>query len=487
MAITVNVILGWCRVAQASRAELSTNLMPGGLIELADFTPEEVKDAAKSFARQPIAPFVVSPHTMKRLVQLTLWVKDQRRLDINAEFPNGTTQVVFVADIEAAQQRDKIRKERQKSAEGLASVRIDPPLKSSAGWEAWMVSVETALTLAYGSKGVPLSYVIRAQEAPDLNGFGQLTWEESAIIGTPLLGLDYHADRMTVHLFILNNIGEDSDAYTYIQPMLGRNDGRRDIIALRERYDNDATIQTRVNEANKTWDMLVYKNERAMSFEEFCKKFQKALQHFERANRAKHNGDVIDWIWNHVQNSELSQIVAALKASQGIHARTPTQILQEIAKEIPNLSKGTSFQQRISEVHARSDYTFEGDAPPSGAFSSEGKLFCGSYSHRHWFSDELSEHRTRILELRELHPEYKSNSRGGGRGGKSQSSYHRRNQVSPKHKIKALEKQKEKLLLKLSALKAEEADERKEETKEEAHDHAGNSFGGRASMSNRPT
>jgi hypothetical protein len=248
---------------------------------------------------------------------------------------------------------------------------LNPALDGKHGWSLWR---QPCLTLAYGSKGAPLSYVIRAQEAPDLNGFGQLTWEESAIIGTPLLGLDYHADRMTVHLFILNNIGEDSDACTYIQPMLGRKDGRRDIIALRERYDNDATIQTRVNEANKTWDMLVCKNERAMWFEEFCKKFQKALQHFERANRAKHNGDVIDWIWNHVQNSELGQIVAALKASQGIHARTPNQISQEIAKEIPNLSKGTSsFQQRVSEVQARSDHTFKGDAPSSGAFSSDGK------------------------------------------------------------------------------------------------------------------
>jgi hypothetical protein len=482
MPVTVNVMLGWCRVAQVSRAALATNLMPGGLIELADFTPEEVKDAAKSFARQPVDAFVVSPHTMKRLVQLTLWVKDQRRLDLNAEFQNGTTQAEFVADIEAAQQRDKIRKERQKSAEGLASVRIDPPLKSSAGWEAWMVSVETALTLAYGSKGVPLSYVIRAQEAPDLTGFGQITWEESAVIGTPLVGLDYHADRMTVHLFILNNIGEDSDAYTYIQPILGRNNGRLDIVALRERYDNDATVQTRVNEANKVWDMLVYKNERAMSFEEFCKKFQKALQHFVRAGRAKHDGDVIDWIWTHVQNSELSQIVAALKASQGMHARTPNQILQEIAKEVPNLSKGTSFQQRLSEVQTGSNYTFEGDAPSSGAFASDGKLYCGSYSHHHWFSDELSEHRSQILEIRERHPEHRPNGRGGGRRGRS-NGIHRRTQSSHKHKIKALAKQNEQLKVKLSALKAEEA---ANEQQEETNDHAGDSFGGRASMSRRP-
>jgi hypothetical protein len=480
MAITINAILGWCRVAQASRAELTTMIMPGGLIDLSDFTPDEVKEAAKSFARQPINPFVLSPHTMKRLVQLTLWVKDQRRLDLDAAFVNGTTQAVFVANIEAAQERDKIRKERQKSAEGLASVRIEPPLKSSAGWEAWMISVGTALTLAYGSKGVPLSYVIRAQEAPDLTDLGQITWEESAVLGAPLTGLAYHADRMTVHLFILNNIGEDSDAYTYIQPILGRNDGRRDIIALRDRYDNEATIQTRINEANRTWELLVYKNERAMSFEEFCKKFQKALQHFERAGRGKHHGDVIDWIWNHVQNSELSQTLAALKASQGMYARTPNQILQEIAKEVPNLNKGTSFQQRVSEVQTGSDYTFEGDAPPSGAFSSDGKLFCGSYSHRQWFSDDMSDHRSRILELREHHPEHKPTGRGGGGGGNNRN-HHRRNQAA-KHtlKIKSLQLHNEQLQVKLSALKAAET------TDDGKHNHAGDNFGGRSSMG-KPT
>jgi hypothetical protein len=105
MPVTANVILRWCRVAQLSRAALSTNLMPGGLIELAEFTPEEVKDATKSFARQPVDPFVISPDRMKRLVQLTLWVKDQRRLDVAAEFPNGTTQVAFVEDIEGSTER----------------------------------------------------------------------------------------------------------------------------------------------------------------------------------------------------------------------------------------------------------------------------------------------------------------------------------------------------------------------------------------------
>jgi hypothetical protein len=153
---------------------------------------------------------------------------------------------------------------------------------SSSGREAWLVSVETALTMAYGSKGIPLSYVIRANAAQSAGN--ATTWEQLAVNGAPLDGLDYVADNMTVHLFLLNNVGGESDAYAYIQPLLSRSNGRADMLALRERYENDAMVQTRVNEANRTWELPVYKNEQAMTFESFCRKLQKALQHFERAN-----------------------------------------------------------------------------------------------------------------------------------------------------------------------------------------------------------
>ena len=130
--------------------------------------------------------------------------------------------------------------------------------------------------LAYGSKGVPLLYVIRtiaASTFPVVPAGGAATpWEELAIGAAPLSGLDYDADRKTVHLFLLNNISEDSDAHAYIYPLVARNNGRLDWQALCKRYANEATIQARVNQANKTWEMLVYKNERAMSFEAFNKK-----------------------------------------------------------------------------------------------------------------------------------------------------------------------------------------------------------------------
>lgn len=472
MAITINAILTWCRInTAAKRAAVTEALIPDGLSDLAGFSIDEIKEASKTFSRRPVTPFMLSPHTTKRLVQMTLWVKDQVRLDIVAEFPDATDQIEFIAQIETAQRRNKIRTERQKGAETLANVRIEPALKSSVGWEAWIVAVRTALTIAYGSKGVPLLYVIRPDAAPDLTP--RATWEELAIHAAPQQGLDYEADRMTVHLFLLNNIGEDSDAYTYIQPLLTRNDGRRDITALIARYENDATIQTRVNEANKTWEMLVYKNERAMSFESFCQKIQKALQHFDRAARPKHDGDVIDWIWNHIQNAELNQTVAALKAAQGITPRTPTQILQELAKEIPNLVQTSSFQQRVSGVHTGSSgFTFDGDTPTHGAHTTEGKLFCGSYSHSRWFGDDMKQYRDEIIEIRQQHqPEYVGGGRKPGDGHPKRKNQRKKHQL----KVKELKKQNEELQLKLSELKSNVQDAK-------PSSNAGESFGGRDSM-----
>lgn len=273
------------------------------------------------------------------------------------------------------ERREKICGERKKNAEALSTSKIDPPLKASAGWDQWIVSVKALLLLAYGSKGVPLLYVIRENDVPEVDADLE-DWEEMAIKAAPHIGLDYEADRKTVHLFFLNNIEEDLDAYAYIQPLLLRNDGRRDMKALEDRYENAATIQARVNMANKTWELLTYKNERAMSFEIFCKKLTKALQYFENAGRPKHDDDVIDWIWQHVQNGELSQLVSTLKVAQGMQPRSSRQILQEIAKEVPNLTKSSSFQPRISGV-GQSNWTFDGTAPGSGAYTAEGKLFCG--------------------------------------------------------------------------------------------------------------
>jgi hypothetical protein len=233
MAIDNNTLLTWSRIAANRQITVTNELFPGGLEELNDYTAEEIKDAVKNFRSHPTANqrFSLSANSTKKLVQLTLWVKDRIRLGQDVEFDDGTTQAEFVLMIDESQQREKIRQERKKNTEGLATMKIEPPLKASSGWDGWKDSVKTALMLAYGSKGVPLLYVIRTIPASTFPvvpvGGVAPSWEELAIDAAPLTGLDYDADRKTVHLFLLNNISEDSDAHAYIHPLVSRNDDTR--------------------------------------------------------------------------------------------------------------------------------------------------------------------------------------------------------------------------------------------------------------------
>jgi hypothetical protein len=206
-------------------------LFPGGLEDLNDCAADEVKDAVKNFRTHPTANqrFSLSASSTKKLGQLTLWVKDRIRLGQDVEFEDGITQAEFVSMINESQQREKIRQEQKKNAEGLATMKIDLPLKSSSGWDGWKDSVNAALMLACGSKGVPLLCVIRTAAAPTFPvvpaGGVAPSWEELAIGAGPLTGLDYDADRKTAHLFLLNNISEDSDAHAYVHPLVARNNG----------------------------------------------------------------------------------------------------------------------------------------------------------------------------------------------------------------------------------------------------------------------
>jgi hypothetical protein len=96
--------------------------MPGGMAEIVDFSVDEIKEAAKGFARLPVSPFVLSSHTTKRLVQLSLWAKDQERLKLEPSLANGTSQAQFTVLINEGQGRQTIRNDRKLLNRLLASV-----------------------------------------------------------------------------------------------------------------------------------------------------------------------------------------------------------------------------------------------------------------------------------------------------------------------------------------------------------------------------
>jgi hypothetical protein len=159
--------------------------------------------------------------------------------------------------------------------------------------------------------------------------------------------------------------------------------------------------------------------------------------------------------------------MSALKVGQSIHARTSREILQDIAKEVPNLSKGSSFEPRISGVEHTSGFTFEGGAPSSGVKTTDGKLYCGTYSPSTWFSDSIKPYHEQIQEIRAKH----------GRG-KSKP----RDRASATRKLQQVTQQYDVLKRKLAALKADVKVEDEDVAEDGPTDNAGDAFGGQASM-----
>lgn len=209
MLITINQILTWCGVPNGRRATVIRESIPNGLIDLDYFSTEDIPTAIKGFPRNPVQEadkFSLLATYSKRITQLALWMKDK--------FGNNINTNAFLTAIGVAQTRETVRKTPMKTGGNLMSHKINPLFKSSGGWDAWSDAVKATLGLSYGAHGVPLLYIICLDE-PVIEAL--YTWEEQAIARSPHIGDDYESNLKMVHVFLLNNISEESDVYAYIQ------------------------------------------------------------------------------------------------------------------------------------------------------------------------------------------------------------------------------------------------------------------------------
>jgi len=109
-------------------------------------------------------------------------------------------------------------------------------------------------------------------------------------------------------------VNEDSDAYTYIKPLLRHQNGRRDYLALQDRYASEATRQAIINAVKATLSNLPYKSEtRNFSFEKLSSKLQKAYDDLDQNGHPVHNNDIVDELWPRIQASELNTFISTWK------------------------------------------------------------------------------------------------------------------------------------------------------------------------------
>ena len=173
--------------------------------------------------------------------------------------------------------------------------------KSSRKWDCWVVELESKLKIIVGAQGIPLSYVIRENDAPDQKE--RNTWEEKSVLAVSITGRIYKQDNLMLHNIILRNIADTSDAFTYVKPYIKKDDGRTDIKVLRSRHENVAMKEQCVSEANRTIETIQYRNERSMTLEKFVNKIVKAIDELEKRGRGMHNAEIVEIIWQRVSNT----------------------------------------------------------------------------------------------------------------------------------------------------------------------------------------
>ena len=231
-------------LAAGERQAISTDFLSEGLDGLVNMTDEDVRDTCSGYAKRTdgVFPIILTPIQKQRMRSLVLWVRDQARVAQPLAFANNTTAAELRAALAESLERERRRKDQKKAGESYLDSEFNIKLKSTVQWEKWYEELQATLGQIIGVRGVPLSYLIREDETPNFDP--DVDYEDALDQAMTLEGAEYTQDARTVHKLITKNIAEDSDAYTYIKTLTRFRNGRRDILALRERYDSTAASQT---------------------------------------------------------------------------------------------------------------------------------------------------------------------------------------------------------------------------------------------------
>ena len=486
---SVHVLLEWMGVTNANhRTAIIADLAPGnrGIGHLTHEDEDGIADTCTHYNRRnpPSTRFHVSRTVVRSIQNLLLYVKDQARIGITIGVLDSVAENEFLTDLIDARERQERREQMEKNGKALITTEFYAKLKNRNQWERWSTELKSTLDGIIGMVGIPLSYVIRENHAPNING--HTDWDQLANAATPLTGAKYTQDSRMVHQIILRNIAEDSDAYTYIKPNINKSNGRVDYEALCVRYDSHASRETRINEAKKTIQTLQYRNERSMPFERFVDKFQRAVDDLETGGRPMHNDDIIDALWPKLLNNEIKEFVMALKVDQARNPRNYRDILQDIAAEIPKISPASTFKRNVAEVATthKASFTKEGSCPNTGVMSN-GKIFIGNYTGNKWYDESVKPYHQQIKDAR---VKDKNNTTSGSNNYKPkyQKSVNKalRKLKKLKAKVEKLNENKRKLQATTTVSNAS-ADDSDRSSDDEANDQAGTAFGGRQSVSRK--
>ena len=443
------------------------------LEDVQSFDEKDIKALEESFSkRTPAAQRIIfGQRRTKALKSLVHWVKDFCRVDLDPTI-EGLALVSFKDVIGESARRAEIRKEEIGKQDAVLKEASPGPLVTESKWHEWEEAMENYLNSTYGVDGVPLSYVIRPNDAADrVTTFTD--FNDRAIACAPLTGPAFEADKRRVHqllvAFTKGNPSED-----WIKDSRSKRNGREDMKLLPAHFAGEGNATRRIAVAERLRDTLFYKNERSLTFELFCNKAQRMFNIFEQQKEPMTEEAKVRFLLKKVLHPQLSETVEALRTRLSTDPPgtiTMTLVANHLASAVSELPEYAAVHRKVNAVG-----NGEVQAPASGVTLADGSIWTGYYPN--W--DQLSKEDVKKVmdERNRKRSDRKNKGKGGGNknkdGGKKASDY--------KTELTQLKSVLQKRNRKIAALKKNNSDESEGSGNggsDGSGDDAGNSFGGK--------
>ena len=257
------------------RASISTEVGFNSLNALNDIKEKDIRDMANSFQKRTITNRInFGMRRTKWLIAMMHWVQDFSCCSKQPTIDDFVTANNFKQALSTAVQRASLRKVDMDQVDMISKAADPGKLKDERKWPEWYPAFVNYLSTIPGDYGVPLSYIVHDNEAPDhMRDFaGDFT--EEIIACAPLNGPKFRADARKVHQLLKNFLTAES-AEQWIQPLAPRGNGCDDILELRRHYEGEGNQSRRIASADKYHETLHYKSEHAMPWETFLDRMQK--------------------------------------------------------------------------------------------------------------------------------------------------------------------------------------------------------------------
>ena len=233
--------------------------------DLASMKEKDIRDLAESYGRRTVADgrFIFGVRRIRYLLGLIHWVQDFKRISGTPNLGGfAGDPAAFRSALDDASNRADVRKIEKDQSDTVSKAADPGKFKDERKWPEWEPAFVNYLSTIPGVNGVPLSYVVREKEDPDLSGVFD-SFNERAIACSPLVGAVFQADARKVHQLIKSFLQTET-AEQWIKPLARSQSGRADMKALRDHYSGEGNTSRRIAVAERIRDTLHYKNERAM-------------------------------------------------------------------------------------------------------------------------------------------------------------------------------------------------------------------------------